>query len=93
VGLKQDIAEAARWLREAADQGKARPQTNLAWLYAYGEGVPKDCVLAYMWLDLAAARDAQAEREWDNLAKEMTSGEIAEAAEERSSRGVGVRTA
>ncbi len=38
----QDYAEAATWLRKAAEQGHARAQFNLGCMYDRGQGVPKD---------------------------------------------------
>ncbi len=40
--VRQDYAEAARWYREAADQGIAEAQNNLGLMYAQGLGVPRD---------------------------------------------------
>ena len=42
--------------RIAARQGLARAQHNLGLMYANGEGVPQDDVLAYAWWNLAAAQ-------------------------------------
>ena len=41
-GVSQDLAEAMRWTRLAADQGHAKAQHVLASAYATGEGAPKD---------------------------------------------------
>ena len=30
------------WYRKAADQGHAKAQTNLEWMYNHGRGVPRD---------------------------------------------------
>ncbi|HIF07390.1 MAG TPA: sel1 repeat family protein [Gemmatimonadetes bacterium] len=38
-----------RWWRLAAEQGEPLAQTNLGSMYYYGEGVPEDIVLGYMW--------------------------------------------
>jgi len=51
-----DYATALREWRPLAEQGLADAQSNLGWMYEYGEGVPKDYVQAYMWLNLAAAQ-------------------------------------
>lgn len=40
--VRQDYTEAARWYREAADQGIAEAQNNLGLMYAQGLGVPRD---------------------------------------------------
>jgi hypothetical protein len=49
-------------------------------MYANGEGVPEDYVLAYMWWNLAVAQgyeDAQGNK--DRLEQRMTREQIAEA--------------
>jgi len=49
-------------------------------MYANGEGVPKDDLEAYVWLNLAGAGgDAAARRKRDSLAERMSAGQIAEA--------------
>src|SRR5208283_3265817 len=53
--VPQDYAEAARWWRRAAEQGNVLAQFRLGAMYAEGRGVPRDSVLAYMWLNLAAS--------------------------------------
>jgi len=52
----EDFAEAARWLRKAAEQGVPRAQSDLAVLYQKGLGVRQSYVEAYAWLDVAAER-------------------------------------
>lgn len=41
LGVKQDLKEAARWYKKAADQSYPLGMWNLAFLYVRGEGVPK----------------------------------------------------
>jgi uncharacterized protein len=53
-------------------------------MYALGEGVPKDFVLAYLWVSLTASHDdPEAQKHGNNLreaiAKGMTPAQIAEA--------------
>jgi hypothetical protein len=55
----------------------------LGLMYDKGHGVPQDVVLAYMWLDLAAARAAKHERSIfarfrDAIASKMTSDQVNE---------------
>ena len=87
---REDYATAIRLWGTLADQGNVRAQVALAILYATGHGVPQDYVLAYMWLNLAAAQgelpwtDAQdnkmhVSRDRDNVAAQMTPDQIAEA--------------
>ena len=52
--MPQDIAEAERWWREAAEQGDAEAQSNLGNLYDMGEGVPQDFAEAMKWYRKAA---------------------------------------
>jgi TPR repeat protein len=44
-GVPQDYAEGAKWARRAADQGYAKAQSLLGYMYALGRGVPQDYVL------------------------------------------------
>jgi TPR repeat protein len=50
----RDMAQAAAWYRKAAEQGDASAQGTLGVLYSMGQGVPRNDVEAYYWLDLAA---------------------------------------
>ena len=62
------------------EQGYATAQSNLGNMYANGQGVPEDDVLAYMWWNLAAAQgyeDAQGNK--DILEQQMSREQIAEA--------------
>ncbi|MGH7186993.1 MAG: tetratricopeptide repeat protein, partial [Pseudomonadota bacterium] len=85
AGRPEDLAEAARWYRLAAEQGSARAQHDLAVLYAKGQGVPQDYVQAYVWFDQAAARFGQgrsydqAAEMRDMMAAFMTPEQLAEA--------------
>jgi TPR repeat protein len=47
---------AAKWYREATDQGDAVSQRNLGIFCGVGDVVAKDDVQAYMWLILARAQ-------------------------------------
>jgi TPR repeat protein len=83
--VPKDDAQAVAWYRKAADQGDAVAQYNLGRMYATGQGVAQDYVLAHMWLNLAASRaeDAtvrqMAVESCDEVAATMTPAEIAEA--------------
>jgi TPR repeat protein len=79
-GVPQDT-EAVKWYRRSADQGNASAQIILGLKYEYGRnGVPEDLVLAYMWLDLAAAQGAKDAAELrDMFALGMAPDQIAEA--------------
>ena len=54
-GFPRDMAQAAEWYRKAAEQGDATAQASLGVLYSIGQGVPRDDIEAYFWLDLAAS--------------------------------------
>ena len=54
-GFARDMAQAAEWYRKAAEQGDADAQATLGLLYSIGQGVARDNVEAYYWLDLAAS--------------------------------------
>ena len=61
--MPKDFAEAAKWYREAADQGHADAQKSLGVMYAAGNGVPQDGVEASKWLRKAAEnKDAARQR-------------------------------
>jgi hypothetical protein len=88
IGMYQNYSEAAQWYRKCADAGSWRGQMSLGDLYLDGKGVPKDLVLAYMWLNLAAAAAPQnalvsmgndIAKQRDELAALMTREQVAEA--------------
>ena len=79
-GVPQDYAEAARWYREAADQGIANAQHSLGVMFHEGQGVPQDYIQAHMWFNLAGAGgDLDGIESRDIVAGKMTPDEIAEA--------------
>jgi TPR repeat protein len=55
-GVPQDDVQAVKWFRLAADQGLAKAQSHLSFMYHDGRGVPQDDVQAQMWFNLAAAQ-------------------------------------
>ena len=89
-----DLGVATRWLKSAANLGLGDAQFVLARRYVFGAGVPKDNVLAYMWLNIASGAQVwllenpaanfplstgSAVRFRENIAKRMTRAEIKEA--------------
>jgi hypothetical protein len=52
--VSKDRAEAAKWIRKAAELGYADAQLDLGSLYQNGDGVPKDQVEAAKWYRKAA---------------------------------------
>jgi clan AA aspartic protease (TIGR02281 family) len=83
-GVPQSYAEAVKWYRKAADAGYADARFNLGAAYANGQGVQQSPAQAYMWLNLAASGTAGDKQKQyadarDELARKMTSEQIAEA--------------
>lgn len=72
-------------LAQGAGQGNAEAQLYLGVLYEYGRGVARDFVQAYKWYALAAQAvssknpKAQAVKNRDYLAGQMTAAQLAEA--------------
>jgi uncharacterized protein len=88
--VPQDFVQAARWYRQAADQGLALAALALGKMYGSGRGVPQDFMQAHVWLNLAAAGlppgkdQAMAVKLRDGLAKLMTPEQLAEAQRQAS---------
>ncbi len=79
-GVPQDYKEAVQWYRKAAEQGNTDGQYSIGDMYSQGRGVPQDYVLAHMWYNLAAAKfNSRSRRARDNVAKMMSTEQIAEA--------------
>jgi hypothetical protein len=77
--VQQDAAEAARWFREAAQRGHADAQLILAIMYAEGQGVKRDDVLAYSWATFAALNERLSDKAVplrDKLTARMTKEQI-----------------
>ena len=76
-GMTKDEAEAAKWLRKAAEQNVAVAQYNLGVSYENGRGVAKDEVEAVKWYRKAAEQNHAAAqynlglllREWPRRGK------------------------
>ena len=52
--IPRNMEQAVAWYRKAAEQNDTGAQGTLGVLYSMGQGVAKDDVEAYFWLDLAA---------------------------------------
>jgi len=79
-GIPRDFAKAHQWYEKAAAQGEAKAQFYLGIQSAFGEGAPLDLVQAHMWYSLAAGNgNAHAPGYRDDLARQMTPAQIAEA--------------
>jgi TPR repeat protein len=80
LGVALDYTEAARWLRLAAQHGLPSAETNLAYLYEQGRGLPLDYVAAYIWYSRAlAVGDASGADRRNQLSHLMTRKQIDEA--------------
>jgi TPR repeat protein len=82
-GVPQVYDAAADLYARAADQGNPFAQSMLGLLYDKGHGVPQSFVLAYKWLNLAAAGTSKRERDYylrlrNAVASKMTPYQIAE---------------
>jgi len=82
-GVPQAYDAAADLYMQAAVCGNPFGQGMLGLMYDKGHGVPQDFVLAYKWLDLAAARASRHERDYfqrlrNAVALKMSKAQIAE---------------
>ena len=57
-GVKQDLTEAVKWYRKAAEQGHDGAQFKLGLSYQNGKGVPQSDTDAYIWLNISAENGA-----------------------------------
>jgi len=79
-GVPQDYKTSVKWYKLAADQGRAKAQTNLGTSYALGMSVIQDNVYAHMWGNLAASNGSEdGVKSRDIAATSMTPAKIAEA--------------
>jgi len=78
-GVAKNDGEAVKWFRKAAEQGLANAQGMLGIMYAKGQAVPQDYVLAYMWLNLATEGNQGAAQFRDAVGQRMTAAQVAEA--------------
>jgi TPR repeat protein len=51
------MIEAVKWYRKAAEQGFPEAQYGLGVCYANGDGVPKNYMEAYKWMNLGLAQN------------------------------------
>jgi hypothetical protein len=80
TGVTLDYLEAAKWVQRAAEQGYARAQIDLGYLYEQGKGVPLDYVSAYTWYKLAiTGGDERGRARMKSLSRRMTQAQISEA--------------
>ena len=80
VGILQNFGESAKWLQIAAIRGNPEGMLEFGRLYRDGVGVDKDPVLAYVWFNRAsAARNLDAVRERELIARTLTPEQLSEA--------------
>ena len=82
-GEPQDSDTVVDFYAQGAVQGDPFAQAMLGLMYDKGHGVPQDFILAYKWLDLAAARTHGHERDTyarfrDAIASKLSTDEIIE---------------
>ena len=79
--VRLTVASELDSLKAAAEQGSADAQLYLGVLYAIGEGVPKDDVQAYAWLNIGVAQtgDEKSRKFWEMVAEDMTTSAITKA--------------
>ena len=53
-GVSQDMKEAVKWFRKAAENGNSAAQSNLGIFYDYGKGVQQDYAEAVKWYKKSA---------------------------------------
>lgn len=82
-GVPQNFYEAGRWYYLAAQRGHGGAQFELGLMYNKGEqGVPRDLVLAYYWLNLSASQAGGDDRDFkvrirNAVASKMTIEQVA----------------
>jgi TPR repeat protein len=77
-----DYEPAIKLFRPLAEAGNAKAQNILGVMYRKGEGVTPSSARAYMWFSIAAARgDKQAKASLQEMSKEMTPADMAQAKE------------
>jgi TPR repeat protein len=81
--IPRDMQQAAAWYRKAADQGDPTAQGTLGVLCSIGQGVPRDDVEAYFWLDLAASVKGQNQEKYaanrQAIGERITADELSDA--------------
>jgi DNA-binding SARP family transcriptional activator len=72
-----------RWYTKAAEQGFAKAQYNLGMAYHSGEGVKKDDVEAYFWINIAASFLEQpfVKQSRENIGKLLAADQLSEVQE------------
>jgi TPR repeat protein len=80
LGTPQDFQATISWYLKAAEQGHAKAQNNLGFMYLKGQGVSIDLVQACKWFALSAASGNEDARANQMICRQrMTSDQIARA--------------
>lgn len=87
VGILQNFAQASKWIHTAAQRGSDEGMLEMGRLYRDGVGVDKDLIQAYVWFNrAAAARNLDAVRERETVARVLTADELREAQRQSSQK-------
>ena len=74
------LPDSGKWYRKAAEQDVATAQCDIGSCYYLGDGVPKDYLEAYRWLNLASAQGFEtAKKILSIIEQQMTQEQISEA--------------
>ena len=60
--VEQDLEQAFKYLKEAAERGDLEAQRNMGIMLINGEGVDKNTQLGYQWIEKAANAGDKASR-------------------------------
>ena len=74
----KDYRQSFRWYLKAAEQGMSKAQAQVAFMYAYGQGVTKDLAESYAWYNIALENGYWQAREWRNELR-LTPDQLAQA--------------
>lgn len=87
VGILQNFGQASKWIQTAAERGSSEGMLEMGRLYRDGIGVEKSLIMAYVWFNRAsAARNLDAVRERESIARILTPDELKEAQHQSSKR-------
>ncbi len=85
VGVLQNFGNTAKCIQTAAARGNSEGMLELGRLYRDGIGMDKDLVRAYVWFNrAAAARNLDAVRERESIARTLAPEELKEAQKQSS---------
>ena len=83
ASIADDLKEKTAWLQKAAAQGHAKAQCSLGMAYWLGQGVPRDRVQSYAWMNVGSRGGTTPADECHDLLDDaeeiLTSEEVAEA--------------